>query len=55
VKVRCTLEGEGGVQDDGDIKIVKQGDLLVKDYGHRYSIENSKDETLVFLAIIIAK
>ena len=49
------LEGGGIVQDDDDIRITRHGDLLVTDHGHRHPIENKKDETLVFLAVVVAR
>ena len=38
------LEGEGIVQDDDDIKIIKHGDLSATDHGHRHSIENKNEK-----------
>ena len=47
------LEGKGQVKDNGKIKIVAKGDVVITGGGASHSIENIGDNELKMIAIII--
>jgi quercetin dioxygenase-like cupin family protein len=47
------LSGKGTVAEDGGIKQVLPGDLVVTGNGESHSIRNSGEETLRFIALIL--
>ncbi|HZK53702.1 MAG TPA: cupin domain-containing protein [Desulfosporosinus sp.] len=47
------LSGEGLVNDKGDQKAVKSGDVIVTKNGEKHSIENTGTMNLEFLALIL--
>ena len=47
------LSGEGLVNDNGDQKHVKQGDVIITRNGEKHSIENTGTVDLKFLALIL--
>lgn len=49
------IQGEGTLNDNGEIRTVKAGDAVLTGDGTAHSIENTGCKTLEFLAIIITK
>lgn len=47
------LSGEGVVNDNGDAKPVKVGDVIITKNGEKHSIENTGAFNLEFLALIL--
>ena len=47
------LSGEGLVNDNGDQKAVKSGDVIITKNGEKHSIENTGTTNLEFLALIL--
>jgi len=47
------LSGEGLVNDNGDQKLVKPGDVIITKNGEKHSIENTGTVDLEFLALIL--
>lgn len=47
------LSGEGVVNDNGDAKPVKVGDVIITKNGEKHSIENTGAFDLEFLALIL--
>ncbi|HZK83937.1 MAG TPA: cupin domain-containing protein [Desulfosporosinus sp.] len=47
------LSGEGLVNDNGDKKLVKPGDVIITRNGEKHSIENTGTFNLEFLALIL--
>lgn len=47
------LSGEGLVNDNGDQKAVKSGDVIITRNGEKHSIENTGTMNLEFLALIL--
>lgn len=47
------LSGQGRVDDQGTIKEVNPGDAVLTGGGNGHSVENTGDQPLVFLAVIL--
>lgn len=47
------VEGKGMVDDNGDKREVESGDAVLTGDGASHSIENTGDETLSFVAVIV--
>lgn len=47
------LKGNGEVNDDGVIKSVKEGDLVVTGGGAKHSIKNAGNDDLILIAAIV--
>ncbi len=47
------LEGEGEVTDDGVVKKIYPGDVMVTHNGHEHSLKNSGESTLKWVALIL--
>lgn len=47
------LSGEGLLNDNGELKTVKAGDVIVTPNGEKHSIENTGSANLEFLALIL--
>lgn len=47
------LEGEGEVTDDGEIKKVYPGDVLITHEGHEHSLKNIGQTTFKWVALIL--
>ena len=47
------LEGEGEVTDDGEVKKVYPGDVLITHEGHEHSLKNIGDKTFKWMALIL--
>lgn len=48
------IEGEAVVDDNGEEKVLKAGDVMFTANGETHSIANQSNENLVFMAIILA-
>lgn len=46
-------KGNATVDDDGEARQVKQGDVIMTKNGHGHSIENTGDTTMEMIAVII--
>ena len=47
------LSGEGLLNDNGEMKSVKPGDVIVTSNGEKHSLENTGTENLEFLALVL--
>lgn len=47
------VSGTGRVQDDGEYRDVKAGDSMLTFSGHGHAVENTGDEDLVLIAVIV--
>lgn len=47
------ISGSGFVTDDGEVKEVAAGDVMITHDGHTHSVECTSDEPLRFVAVII--
>ncbi|MCX8083558.1 MAG: cupin domain-containing protein [Calditerrivibrio sp.] len=55
MEIYLMLDGTGVVNDNGNIDILKPGDMLITNFGEFHSIENKSAEPITFLAIIMDK
>ncbi|WP_407309178.1 cupin domain-containing protein [Desulfosporosinus sp. SB140] len=47
------LSGEGQLNDNGELKAVKPGDVVITNNGEKHSLENTGSGNLEFLALVI--
>ncbi|MEF3254620.1 MAG: cupin domain-containing protein [Deferribacterales bacterium] len=55
MEIYLMLDGTGVVNDNGNVDIIRPGDMLITNFGEWHSIENKSSTPITFLAIIIEK
>jgi len=55
MEIYLMLDGTAVINDNGNIDILKPGDMLITNFGEWHSIENKSAEPITFLAIIMDK